>query len=354
MNILDRYIIKTVLTSTFLFLLIILSLYAFIALADSFKYVGKGTFETSDAFYHTALSLPRRIYELFPFSVLLGAMMGLGTLNSNSELVAIRAAGVSVAMIIFSVMKAAFILAVLMFSVGEYIVPVAEKLALNQWTAKTHGATSAVTDNAIWVRDKDTFIKIHSISTDNTLRNIRIFTFNEDKTLKVGTRAKSAHFEDKDWILKDIKQTFITNDKVIVNEIDQARWPTLLDLELVNVIVNKLEYLSAFGLYRYANYLDKNSLDSKQYWLVFWNKITSPFSIVAMLLLAVPFVFDSSRTSNAGNRLMIGVFIGVSFTIANKISAQFGLVYNVSPFLSASLVTMMTIIIASLLIRRMT
>ena len=89
MNILDRYLIKTVLTSTFLFLFIVLALYGFISLADALKWVGKGTFSISDAFYYTLLTLPRRIYELFPFSVLLGAMMGLGTLNSNSELVAI-------------------------------------------------------------------------------------------------------------------------------------------------------------------------------------------------------------------------------------------------------------------------
>ncbi|MDX2506463.1 MAG: LPS export ABC transporter permease LptG [Gammaproteobacteria bacterium] len=354
MNILDRYIIKTVLLSTFLFLIIILSLYGFIVLADAFKYVGKGTFDMSDAFFYTALTLPRRMYELFPFSVLLGAMMGLGTLNSSSELVAIRAAGVSIAMVIFSVMKAAFILAFFMFSVGEYVVPISEKIAQNHWSVQTHGATSIVTEDAVWVRDKDTFIRIHSITSNNTLGNVSIFNFNEDKTLKVNTRAESAHFNNGEWILKDIKQTFFTSNQVVVNDIEQARWPTLLDLDLVDAIVTKLEYLSAFGLYRYATYLDDNSLDSNQYWLVFWNKIVSPFSIAAMLLLAVPFVFDSSRTSNAGNRLMMGVFIGVTFTIANKISAQFGLVYNISPFLSASLITMTSIVIASVLIRRMT
>lgn len=354
MNILDRYIIKTVLLSTFMFMFIILALYGFIALADAFKYIGKGTFDMSDAFYYTALTMPKRIYELFPFSVLLGAMMGLGTLNSHGELVAIRAAGVSIAKIIFSAMKAAFILAVLMFAIGEYIVPAAENSALNDWTVKTHGATSMVTKDAVWVRDRDTFIKIHSISTDKTLGNVTIFSFNEDKTLKASTRAESAYFENEAWILNNIKRTVVTEDKVIVNEIKQQRWQTLLDLDMVDVIVSKLENLSAWGLYLYATYLDDNRLDSNQYWLVFWNKIISPFSIAAMLLLAVPFVFDSSRTSNAGNRLMIGVFIGVSFTIANKITAQFGLVYNVSPFLSASLITITTFVIASLLIRRMT
>jgi len=352
MNILERYLIKSVLTSTLLFLLIVLSLYGFIALADAFKYVGKGTFTIVDAFYYTLMTMPRRLYELFPFSVLLGAMMGLGALNSNSELVAIRAAGVSIARIIFSAMKAAFILALLMFAIGEYVVPLTEGIAQNHWSIKTKGATSVVSKNAIWIRDKDTFTKIHSISANNTLGNVSIFTFNEDKTLRVSTRAENAYYDDENWILNNIEQTFITNDKVVVNQIDQARWPTLLDLELVDVIVSKLEHLSAFGLYRYANFLDDNNLDSAQYWLIFWNKIIAPLSIAAMLLLAVPFVFDSSRTSNAGNRLMLGVLIGVTFTIANKITAQFGLVYNVSPVVSASLITITAFAFAWVLIRR--
>lgn len=354
MNILDRYLIKTVVYSTLLFLLIILALYGFIAIADSFKYVGKGNFDLIDAFYYTFLTLPRRMYQLFPFSVLLGAMMGLGTLNSNHELVAIRAAGVSTARIIFSVMKAAFILAIFIFIVGEYIVPITEKKALNHWTTQTHGASSTISEDAIWVRDGDTFTKIHAITSDKTLGNVSIFTFAEDNTLKVTTRAASAHYNGEDWILKDIKQTFITENKVISNQIDKARWPTLLDLELVDVIISNLEYLSAFGLYRYANYLDANKLESNQYWLAFWNKMIQPFSIAAMLLLAVPFVFSSSRSSNAGSRLMTGVFIGVVFTIANKITAQFGLVYHFNPLFSASLVTISTIFIASIMIRRMT
>jgi len=354
MNILDRYIIKTVIYSTLLFLLIILALYGFIALADSFKYIGRGSFEMSDAFYYTLLTQTRRMYQLFPFSVLLGAMMGLGALNSQNELVAIRSAGISMIKIIFSVMKAAFILAAFMFMVGEYILPITEKIAENHMIMKVHGAASSVSDNAIWIRDKNTFTRIDAITSDKTLGNVSIFTFAEDKTLKVNTKAEHAYYDGDDWILNDIQQTFITEDKVVVKQIEKARWPTLLDLELIDVIISKLEYLSASGLYRYSSYLDNNNLDSSQYWLAFWSKIVQPFSIAAMLLLSVPFVFNSERTSNAGSRLMIGVFIGIIFTIANKITAQFGLVYNLSPVFSASFVTVSIFIIASLLIKRMT
>ena len=354
MNILDRYIIKNIIYSTGLVLFILLSLYGFLVLVEAFKYIDKGTFELKDAFFYTLMTLPRRMYQIFSFSVLLGAMMGLGALNSNNELVAIRAAGVSVTKIIFSVMKAGFILAIFIFLVGEYIIPVSEKIAQNHWTSKTKGASSAVSEDAIWVRDGDNFIKIHAITSDNTLGNVSIFTFSKDKKLKVRTWAASAQYDGEDWILKDITQTYISEKEIVTNKINQARWPTLLDLELVDVIITSLEYLSAAGLYRYSSYLDANNLDSSQYWLVFWNKVIQPFSIAAMLLLSVPFAFSSSRTNDTGTRLMTGVFIGIIFTIANKITGQFGLVYDINPLVSASLITLGTFILASYLIRRMT
>ncbi len=354
MNILDRYIIKNVIYTTLLFLFIILSLAAFIALADAFKYVGKGTFAIADAFYYTLATLPRRMYVLFPFSVLLGAMMGLGALNSNSELIAIRTAGISIGRIIFSVMKAAFILAVFMFLIGEFILPTTEKIAADHWSMKVHGTSSGVSDDAIWVRNKNTFTKIHAITSNNKLGNISIFTFSDDNDLEVSIRASDAYHDGKSWVLNNVEQTFITDNQVLVRQTIKARWSKLLDLELMNVIISKLEYLSASGLYRYAHYLDSNNLNSQQYWLAFWTKIVQPFSIIAMLLVAIPFVFSSTRTSNAGSRLMIGVLIGVTFTIANRITAQFGLVYGINPFLSAIFVTIIVVIIASILIRRMT
>ena len=62
-----------------------------------------------------------------------------------------------------------------------------------------------------------------------------------------------------------------------------------------------------------------NIPDSRNYWLFFWKKIISPFSITVMILLAAFFIFDSSHISNVGKLLMIGVAISVSFTMTNKL-----------------------------------
>jgi lipopolysaccharide export system permease protein len=153
-------------------------------------------------------------------------------------------------------------------------------------------------------------------------------------------------------VLKYIKQSFFTENKILSNKIKQARWPTLISLEVVDTIASSIENISVLGLYHYARFLDANHQDSRNYWLFFWTKIISPFSIAVMLFLSAPFVFDVSRTSNIGNRLMIGVAIGISFTMANKLSAQIGLIYNLSPLIAASFITLLSFFIAVIFIRR--
>ncbi|MES9938855.1 MAG: LptF/LptG family permease, partial [Sedimenticola sp.] len=119
MRVLDRYIGRTVIISTTITLFVLLILVGFLTLMDELGDVGTGRYTTADAFYYVLLVMPRRAYEVFPMAVLLGSLIGLGSLASHSELVAIRAAGVSLARIIFSVMKAGVAFMLVVIIVGE-------------------------------------------------------------------------------------------------------------------------------------------------------------------------------------------------------------------------------------------
>ena len=47
------------------------------------------------AFLYVLWGAPRYLYEILPISALIGAVLGLGTLASNSELVVMRSVGIS-------------------------------------------------------------------------------------------------------------------------------------------------------------------------------------------------------------------------------------------------------------------
>lgn len=67
------------------------------------------------ALIYIVYTLPGRFYELFPTATLIGTLLGLGNLSANSEFTAMRAAGVSIRQIVFSVLKLGLLLVIAIF-----------------------------------------------------------------------------------------------------------------------------------------------------------------------------------------------------------------------------------------------
>ena len=61
----------------------------------------------------------------------------------------------------------------------------------------------------------------------------------------------------------------------------------------------------------------------------------APFTILAMVLLAVPFVFVSNRHISIGKQILLGFLVGITFYMISRLSGQVGLVYGVPPIISA-------------------
>ncbi|MDH5777976.1 MAG: LptF/LptG family permease, partial [Gammaproteobacteria bacterium] len=110
MKILDLYIGKSVLVGVFFVFLVLLALDTLIGFASESDYIGYKQYTFWHALGYVLLLMPQHMYELFPMITLLGSIVSLGALANSSELVVIRAAGVSTYSLIFSVMKTAFLL----------------------------------------------------------------------------------------------------------------------------------------------------------------------------------------------------------------------------------------------------
>ncbi|MGA4815740.1 LptF/LptG family permease [Pseudomonas aeruginosa] len=82
-----------------------------------------------DALRFHLLTAPRRAYDMPPMAALIGRLVGLGTLASNSELTIMRAAGVSLSRIVWAVMKPMLVLMLAGILVGEYVAPWTENIA---------------------------------------------------------------------------------------------------------------------------------------------------------------------------------------------------------------------------------
>lgn len=352
MEILDRYLARAVFTGVLSVLGILVALDAIINFAGETGNIGRAGYTLWSAIEYILFRIPRQLYELFPLAVLLGTVMGLGGLASTGELVVIRASGVSLLRIIFSVMKASLVLIVLAMVIGEAVAPPMTQYAQLKKVRTLSAQVSLNTDYGLWARDGETYIHVRRVESDGRLTGIKLYTFGDKQELLSTTSAATARHQGKDWQLQNVVRTEFLPEGIQEKSFKHLTWKSLLKPELVDVVSISPDRLSIWKLNDYIGYLEENNLDSGLYELSFWNKVMMPLTIAAMVLLAVPFVFGSMRQGGVGQRIFIGFLVGLSFYIIDRLIGQVSIVYAMPPVLGASLPTILVIALAIYAVRR--
>ena len=84
----------------------------------------------------------------------------------------------------------------------------------------------------------------------------------------------------------------------------------------------------------------------------FWQLVSIPFGIVAMALLAVPFMLGSPRHTPVAQRIAVGGAIGILFYLADQITLQLGSLYDLDPLLAGTMPELALMIVATWRISR--
>ena len=343
MSILDRYLAMAVLGGTAIALLVLVAVTAFFAFLGELSDLGKGGYGLNHAVQYTLYTLPRMTYEMFPMSALLGSLMGLGALAGNSELIVMRAIGMSVGRIMRSVALAGLFLMVIVMAIGEWLAPSGEQMAQEIRNRALSDTISFKGRLGYWVRDGRDFINIRELTGEREVRDITIFRFNEDFELKRWVEAERATWEEAEgaWRLYQVLDSDIDEDRVRRGRKKQLLWESELLPEMINVAVVKPETLSVWDLWVFVEYFRENGQDASRFELAFWRKLIFPLSSIVMVLLAVPFVFGSLRDTGTGQRVLVGVLVGIGFHIVNVSLSNLSLLQGYPPPLSASLPTLL-------------
>lgn len=352
MKLIDQYIGGTVLANILVVLSILLSLFIFFAFIDELQDVGKGKYSVTDAFQYTLMTVPRLFYEVFPIAALLGTIVGLGLLANNSELTVIRAAGVSLRRISWSVMRVGLALIVVVLLVGEWLAPIADKSGQVSRSVAMSGKFSYRKSSGLWARDGLDFINIREILAGQRLGGIVVFEFGEDNQLKKIIRAQEAVLRKHSWLLQDVEISRFFPERVDVQTMPEQEWKTTLSPELLDIVTVKPNTLSVFGLYQYVSYLHDNGLNAERYELAMWNKLISPVITAVMIFLAVPFVFGPLRSVSVGQRILVGALVGIGFHLFNRVFNYLTLVFEFDPLVSAVTPTIIFSVIAYFLMKR--
>jgi len=335
MRILDAYIGRIIASTTFLTLMVFVSVSGIIKFVEQMRAVGRGNYDLAHAALYVLYSVPRDIEVFFPMSALIGGLIGIGMLASNSELVVMQAAGLSRLDIIKSVMKTATLLIFVSMAVGEWLAPAGEATAREIRAQAISGGSLISSKNGVWAKDGDYFVNIGEVLEQGKLKKIQIYRFDEQLKLESWLRAESAIYQDNVWLLSTVVNTQLSKQKITTTKIEQQKWESSLTPEKLGVVTVTPESLSVRGLIDYLGYLEANEQDPSRYQLAFWRKIMQPITVGVMLLVALSFIFGPLRSVSMGARIMMGVVTGIIFFVCNEVLGSLSLVYQFPPLIGA-------------------
>ena len=341
MRIIVRYLTVQVLSASLLVFAALISLFALFDLINEMDALGKGGYGFAQVLLYVALNIPGHLYDLLPVAALIGSLLALSRLVSNSELTIMLASGVSMRRIAGYMMLIGLLFTVMTWMVGELIAPTTDRFAEQLKLKATHQLVAQAFRSGLWVRDHNQFINVREVTANGGLREVNAYSFNSQFHLQSIFRAAQGRFvQGNVWNLTHIDTTWFLQQGIQVRHSDQMQWHSVLTPAIMNVLLVAPEKMSAQDLWAYVQHLNNNQQPSKRYEIALWSKLMYPLAAPVMLLLALPFAWHRPRAGSVSTRVFAGIMVGLSFHLFNRLFAYIGLLNDWSAWLSVSLPTM--------------
>ena len=330
MSLLEKYTIRQIIGGLLIATAILLPLFSFLDLIEQLDDVGKGFYQTKDAFIYIIYLLPRRFIQLLPFIALLGTVTGLGRMAVNHELITMRSAGLSPMRISFTVIKVGCSLLVLMAVLEQFVAPVLEQKAIAHRAEALAQSTELGKDLGTWTRDTHQILRIGESPPGSLMRNVEIITVDDNNRLLEDLFAEYAEVKSPvKWELSNVTTKLFSDRNIQTRHVDTMDWKPFLDSKQMSTLNKPVESLSPLDLYKFISYLRSTGQQSDNYELALWRKLGGAMVTIAMVLLSVPFVLGSVR-GGISNRLVLAGITGICVYLLDQIVANIGLLLDLS------------------------
>jgi lipopolysaccharide export system permease protein len=104
---------------------------------------------------------------------------------------------------------------------------------------------------------------------------------------------------------------------------------------MLSVLQLQPERLSVASLWEYVQHLTANRQNADRFEAALWGKFLYPLACLVLILLALPFALASSRAGGVGLRLFLGIMLGLSFVLVNRLFTYAGTLYAWPPAIAA-------------------
>ncbi len=359
---LNRYVFSSVAGAISMVLVVVMALLFIAALIDE---VGdlRGDYTFVEMLLYVLLTMPRRIYEIIPFVCLIGCLIGLGLLASSSELVVMRAAGISVKRITWMVLKPVLLFIGLSIFLGEWVTPYSDQVAESRKALALQKPIASSRLGNMWNREGDEFMRFNAVLPNGVLYGVTRYRFDAGRNLVEASYSEQAIYQGGYWQEESVAITHFlpladgegATERLQGTRTDQLtsrRWDTPLSPGLLNILVAEPESLSLGSLHYYIRYLHDQNLVSSDYNLAFWQKLLQPLATASLVLIAISFIFGPLREVTMGQRIFTGVVFGVVFQLTQDLLGPSSVVFGFTPLIAVLIPILFCLVLGIYLLNR--
>ncbi|MEN9705871.1 MAG: hypothetical protein RLZZ393_1750 [Pseudomonadota bacterium] len=354
MRVLDRYIVRTLIGAVSLVTLVLLVLLGLFMFISQQGELGTGSYTSIRALWFVLLNVPDQLFQFLPVATMMGALVGLGTLARGSELTVMRAAGISIRRIGLAAGMAGLLLAVLAFTVSEYVAPSLGQLAREQKALAKYDNISFAGQGGAWVRDGDLILQVDAQSAGGGFGGLTVFDIGGNGRLAgVGRAARATELPQGRWRLEGYAESRFGDPGVAAQRLPSRELDTRVSGTFLGVATADPTQMSARALWQIIAYLRDNGQETRVFEFALWSRLAKVVAVFFAALLALPFVFGSLRSSGAGARATQGLLLGLGYFLLQKMVESGTFAFSLDPLLLAWAPTLLLGAVVATLVARM-
>ncbi|WP_152046216.1 LptF/LptG family permease [Aureimonas psammosilenae] len=271
--------------------------------------------------YYIVMRLPSIVPEVLPLGVLLAALFMFASLMRHSELIAMRAAGISIAQMLIAILPAVTLIALVHYGLSDTLRPNAERRLAQWWNENEERAA----EKPVWLKVDDTIVEVGRVREGGRrLENVKIYRRDANDAVSFVTVADRASYDNRRWALQDATLADWRRGEISTPRPADGDWQTRLRPRDVVAAMTPDANISAGTAYEALVGKRLAIAAPSVYATALQRAFSQPASDFVMLLLAAPLAFANWRSGSGGRVFLLSLGAGLLFILTDGVVATLG------------------------------
>lgn len=340
--IINRWLLREFFRYFILILALVVCVYLIIDFFEKIDEFIESDLSLARILYFALLQLPYIIVQIMPAGVILAVILMYGFMNRYREILALRASGVSVLVLIRPVITAGIVCSLFLFCVGEIIVPFAQTKSNAIWTQevkKKDRAEMVLKD--IWVKKKQAIVHVNFFdSARNTLEGLTVTEFDGGSTITFRLEAEKGVFKNEQWLLSNGMEQILDKETGRYNYhyFDDAYFDLDFTLDDLQSVIKSTDEMNFWDLMRLIEEIEDDGYDASLYKVDLQGRFSLLVSCFILCLIGAGLAVRCRLNSRLIITVLEGIAIVFIMWLARSLFMSLGYGHVLPPFIAAWLV----------------